>query len=225
MDLSVLVKFCSGRGFPLDDAQVRLFERFAARLYELNESMNLTRVPEEECAARHFVDSLMVAEFVPEGSTVLDVGSGPGFPAWPLACARTDLQVTALDSSGKMLRILNERVLPNLEVLQSRAEDLQHRESYDVVTGRAVAPLAIQLEISAPWAKLGGTVVPFRTPAERRLVREAPAGQLGLTLEGFQKRGLDRSAVRLFPVFRKVSPTPRRYPRTWAQIKAAPLAV
>ncbi|RYG69749.1 16S rRNA (guanine(527)-N(7))-methyltransferase RsmG, partial [bacterium] len=79
------------------------FETFEADLYEANEVMNLTRVPREECWLRHFLDSLLIAPWLPGEGSLLDIGSGPGFPAWPLALARPELQVTALDSSGKML--------------------------------------------------------------------------------------------------------------------------
>jgi 16S rRNA (guanine527-N7)-methyltransferase len=174
---------------------------------------------------RHFVDSLLFHDLVPQHSSVLDIGTGPGFPAWPLANARPDLQVTALDSSGKMLGFLRSQQLPNLEVIQSRAEVWGARDRFDVVTGRAVAPLAVQLEISAPFAKVGGLVLPMRTPMELQEVRKFPSSELGLKLEDALERTLPGTdVVRLFALFRKVAETPVAYPRTWAEIKRKPIS-
>ncbi len=221
MDLHRLQEFCAHAGMPLSAVQVQAFEDYAASLYRLNEVMNLTRVPREECEVRHFIDSLLVAEFLPSGCRVLDVGTGPGLPAWPLACARPDLRVTAVDSSGKMLRVLEENPLPNLTAKLSRAEEMKEHERFDVVTGRAVAPLGVQLEVSAPWCKIGGAVIPFRTPSEKFGL---DASMLGLELEDVFERSLPGTdVVRTFPVFRKVVKTPRTYPRTWAQIKKRPI--
>ena len=220
--MDLLVAFCREHGMPLSAEQVESFASYRSGLYRLNQVANLTRVPFEECEVRHFIDSLLVAEFVPSGSSVLDIGTGPGVPAWPLACARPDLRVTALDSSGKMLRALSLVPLPNLEVRQGRAEEVDRREGFDFVTGRAVAPLGSQLELSAAWAKVGGLVVPFRTPRDRSA--GPPVERLGLALESVEERSLPGTdVVRVFPLYRKVKATPKRYPRTWAEIRASPL--
>lgn len=222
--MEVLRAFCAAQGFPLADDQVAAFEDFRRRLYAWNAHTNLTRVPEGECEVRHFVDSLLIAEFVPPGARVLDIGTGAGFPAWPLARARPDVEVVALDSGGKALAFLATAPLPNLMPRHARAESLGEREAYDVVTGRAIAPLAAQLELSAAWCRIGGAVVPFRTPAEESAVRTFPAAELGLELEEAHRRTLPGTDVeRLLPVFRKVAATPRRYPRPWKSIRAQPL--
>ncbi len=184
--------------------------------------MNLTRVPREEAWLRHFVDSLLFQDLIPQGASVLDVGTGPGFPAWPLACARPDLQVTALDSSGKMLGFLRSQSLPNLEIVQARAEEWGRREAYDVVTGRALAPLPLQLELSAPALKVGGLLIPMRTPADD--LREPLWEALGLRPAGREERTLpETDVVRVFPLFTKETPTHARYPRRWAEMKVRPL--
>lgn len=208
----------------LSDDQVRLFERFLDDLYAQNRVMNLTRVPEDEAELRHLVDSLLFHDLVPHGSEVLDLGTGPGFPAWPLACARPDLRVTALDSSGKMLGFLRRHPLANLDILEARAEEYSVTGRFDVVTGRAVAPLAVQLEISARPCARGGAVIPMRTPSERPAAEAFHARELGLVLESIHERTLpELNAPRMFPVFRKVQPTPSGYPRRWAEIKRKPL--
>ncbi len=191
-------------------------------LYAANDVMNLTRVPREEAWVRHFADSLLFADLIEAGSAVLDIGTGPGFPAWPLACARPDLQVTALDSNKKMLGFLEGFGLPNLSLVLARAEEWDVRGAYDVVTGRALAPLPIQLEISAASCRVGGCVIPMRTGRDEFCsVRE-----LGLELERVEERVLPGTEIaRVFPVYRKTKQTPARYPRRWAEIKAKPLTL
>jgi 16S rRNA (guanine527-N7)-methyltransferase len=120
-----------------------------------------------------------------------------------------------------MILFLSENLLPNLEAVLGRAEDAQWRTRFDVVTGRALAPLGIQLELSAGPCRVGGAVVPMRTESERPI---QDFGLLGLALEEVVIHKLPGSdAMRAFPVYRKVGPTPRAYPRRWAEIKKQPL--
>lgn len=224
MDRVRFVEACRGLGLELSEEQLGQFEAFEENLYQANAVMNLTRVAREECWLRHFVDSLLFQDLVPQGSKVLDIGTGPGFPAWPLACARPDLHVTALDSSGKMLGFLQKNPLPNLEAVLARAEDWGVRESFDVVTGRALAPFPIQLELSAPPLKVGGLLIPMRTPSEEAAVKAFPAAKLGLQPAGLNRRQLpDTDVVRMFALLKKVAPTPEKYPRPWAEIKRSPV--
>lgn len=213
-------------GLHLSDQQFDAFSQFEEALYGANKVMNLTRVPREEAWLRHFLDSLLFQDLIPRGSSVLDIGTGPGFPAWPLAQARPDLRVTALDSSGKMLGFLLQHPLPNLEIINARAEELGVREKFDFVTGRALAPLAIQLELSAQPCKIGGFVVPMRTPSDEQSLIEVDESVLGLVLKERLQRALPGTdALRLFPIFQKTQRTPRNYPRRWAEIKSKPLTL
>ena len=224
MDRNAFRNAVYGLGLDLTDEQIDQFEAFEDRLYEANQVMNLTRIPKDECWLRHFVDSLLFQDLVPKRATVLDIGTGPGFPAWPLACARSDLRVTALDSSGKMLSFLGNSPLPNLTTALARVEEWGVREKFDVVTGRAVAPLAVQLELSAPPCRVKGAVLPMRTPSDEAEIRAFNGQGLGLKLEACERRTLPGTDIeRLFPVFRKIAKTDRRYPRTWAEIKRQPL--
>jgi 16S rRNA (guanine527-N7)-methyltransferase len=170
------------------------------------------------------VDSLLIVDLIPQNARVLDVGSGPGFPAWPLACMRPDIHVTALDSSSKVIEFLKSVSLPNLTPIQVRAEDFDQREKFHLVTGRAVAPLSIQLEISAPYCMREGTVIPFRTPSEEEEIQRFPAHKLGLKLTEVLHRVLPTTEiVRVFPIFKKVETTSLIYPRIWSQMKRNPL--
>lgn len=224
MDLTPAQVIASRHGHGLEPDQLQSIERFLDSLYEANTSRNLTRVPPEEAVTRHVCDSLLVAEFISEGARVLDIGCGPGFPAWPLAVARPDLQVVAMDSSSKMLAFLAEHPLANLTVALQRAEEDIMPEEFDVVTGRAVAPFPLQAELSAGWLKVGGMFCPLRTPAEAEVISETNVGVLGLKLQSLEVRSIPGTeTVRLLPVFEKVRPTPSVYPRTWARMKARPL--
>lgn len=224
MDSERLQQGSSELGITLTDAQIAQFSDFEERLYAHNEVKNLTRVPREECVERHFLDSLIVANLIPQGSRVLDLGTGPGFPAWPLACARPDLSVVAMDSNGKMLDFLRANTLPNLDIVQARAEEIARRESFDVVTGRAVAPLPVQLEISAAWARIGGAVIAMRSLAEREQIESWDPDELGLKLSEVHEIAVPGTEiVRCLPVYAKVARTPGRYPRRWGDIKKKPL--
>ena len=223
--LEVLVDYCQSLGTPLSSDQLEQLSRFHHDLYEKNEVMNLTRVSAEDAVFRHYLDSILVSALIPKDSTVLDIGTGPGFPSWLLAWFRPDLKVTGMDGSNKGLIFLRSQALPNLTVVQARAEEPPSRESFDFVTGRALAPLPIQIELAAAQAKIGGVVVPFRTPTEREAATKLKTSKVGLELETIHEvlmPGTD--VVRLFPVWRKGTATPREFPRPWSKIKQKPLA-
>jgi 16S rRNA (guanine527-N7)-methyltransferase len=221
MDRDAFGDWATQVGLHQSEAQLDAISAFLCELYERNAVMNLTRIKPEEAWLRHIADSLLFQDILPRNATVLDIGTGPGLPAWPLALLRTDLAVTALDSSGKMLGFLRSQPLPNLTVVEARAEDWSVRNRFDIVTGRAVAPLPIQLEISAAPCRVGGAVIPMRTGADDL---ELSVGVLGLILESVVERTLPGTEIqRVFPVFRKEKPTPGRYPRRWAEIRARPI--
>lgn len=224
MDLSALIKYCVTEGQPLNEDQIESFRVFGETLYEQNKFMNLTRVPFEDCAARHFVDSLLISDLIPTGSKVLDLGCGPGFPSWPLACFRADLQVFALDSSKKALSFLKSMPLDNLTVIESRAEELSSLGSFDVVTGRAFAPFPIQSEVSIPLVKIGGQFIPMRTENEISTIEVFPLKRLGAVLEKIQfKDEPSIPGIRAFPIIKKTGKTASKFPRMWAEILANPL--
>jgi len=212
-------------GLDLSDEALHQLEQFEEALYVVNQQTNLTRVPREECWQRHFLDSLLVSSLIPIGVHVLDIGTGPGFPAWPLALARPDLTVVAADSAHKMTDFLRQFPLPNLIVAAVRIEEQRWSQEFDLITGRAFAPLAVMLEVASRACRVGGAIVPFRTPIEQPLAQAFPAEKLGLYLESnvlVRLSGTD--VVRYFPTFRKQTRTPQPYPRPWAKIKKNPIS-
>lgn len=230
MNAKALAEHAEAYGIKLSAAQLQALALFEKELYLANSRMNLTRVPQEECWSRHFLDSLVLNPLIPENAKVLDIGSGAGFPGAVIAIARPDVRVTCLDSSRKaadFLRGLFGRggALPVLhEIVVARAEEAAHesryRESFDFVTGRAIAPFPLQIEISAAFVALGGLFVPLRTPKERNVIRDFPSGKLGLRLLELREIEVKPiGAIRLLPVFEKTERTPEEFPRSWAKMR------
>ncbi|MCH8275050.1 MAG: 16S rRNA (guanine(527)-N(7))-methyltransferase RsmG [Armatimonadetes bacterium] len=233
MDGKALAQAARAYGVQLRRTQLEAFTLFEKRLYEANRVANLTKVPQNECWSRHFLDSLILAPLIPKNATVLDIGSGPGFPGACLAIARSDLTVTCLDSAAKavdfMLRLFGPGgTLPVLfHIVQGRAEDAAHdaalRESFDFVTGRAIAPFPVQCELSAAFARVGGLFVPMRTPKERDEIQKFNCKGLGLRLVDLKPVRVAGGVVRLLPVIRKQGRTPAGFPRRWARMKSQPI--
>ena len=210
-------------GIVLSESQLAAFTILEERLYAKNQVMNLTRVPRGDCWERHFADSLTLCSLIPEGASVLDVGAGPGFPGICVAIARKDISVTLLDSSGKALdfaRDILEELAIAADIIEGRAEELANeaylRSSFDFVTGRAVAQVQIQAEISAPFARLGGSFVTMRTPQDQA----SDFSRFGLKLHGEYLCRFGSSERKLIE-YKKISLTPPEFPRSWAKIKRA----
>ena len=215
----------------LEGSRAETLCAFAEAMLRQNEVMNLTAITEPEKVARlHLLDSLTVTKALEPGKkTLIDVGCGAGFPGVPLACAREDLQVTLLDSLGKRVSWL-EATLPGLGIeavcVNARAEDYaaQHRECFDYATSRAVARLNILLELTAPFVKVGGAVLAMKGAAAEEELKEAASAikKLGLKPETVLECPIEDTHHCLV-VLRKVSPTPKQYPRRYAKIKQSPL--
>lgn len=214
-------------GIPLDDRQLAAFARYRAALLERNQRVNLTGVRDpDEQERRLFVESLALATLLPgDVATLADVGSGAGFPGLALAIALPHLRVALIEATLKKCRFLEE-VAGELglggraQVLPRRAEevgrDAAHRERYDVVAARAVAPLPTLLELCAPLCRVGGLVLaPKGARAEEEIAASANAcARLGLAAPGLRAVGLPGcgGATRVV-VVRKEAATPPGYPR------------
>ena len=153
------------------DETKELFFGLCSIMLEQNKVMNLSAIRDEEgVICRHFADSLTVAKHIPHGAKILDVGSGGGMPTLPLAIARPDVKITALDATAKkmayVLSTAEKLGLANVSTISARAEELgntpEHREKYDVVCARAVAELRILAEWCVPFAKKGGLFVAMK---------------------------------------------------------------
>ena len=215
-------------------ATEELAERFSVlsdRLIEFNSHVNLTAITDpEEIILRHFADCLAAADAFPKGAKVLDVGCGGGFPCLPLSIARPDLVVTGLDSTAKKLVFVENTALEmglNLKTVVGRAEELGHgemRESFDVVTARAVAALNVLLEWCLPFLKVGGYMIALKGSGGKEELEAAKnavkvLGGGDVSIEEYMLSDMGRSLI----VIRKLRPTPSQYPRPNGKIKKKPL--
>lgn len=144
-----------------------IFEKYYRLLAEWNQKFNLTAITErDEVFVKHFADSLLGEEFVGENASVLDVGTGAGFPSLPIKIVRDDISLTLVDSLQKRINFLNcvlsELDIKKAEALHARAEDLSCRETFDCAVSRAVAPLSTLCEYCLPFVKTGGTFIAYK---------------------------------------------------------------
>ena len=232
-DLALFEETAARFGLSFSEEEKARLDRFAGMVLRKNEVMNLTNLTApEDVAVKHLADSLLLlqAEGLPESGRVLDVGTGAGFPAVPLAIARPGWSVTALDATRKKIDFLEE-VRGALGVpaacVQGRAEALgkesAYREQFDLVTARAVAPLYVLAELCLPMVKPGGCFAAMKGASADAELAEASRAlrELGGELEQELRYALDASGEdrRAILLFRKVRPTPAKYPRPYAKIK------
>ncbi|MDE7262658.1 MAG: 16S rRNA (guanine(527)-N(7))-methyltransferase RsmG [Oscillospiraceae bacterium] len=218
----------------LDKSRIPILEQFAALMLERNRVMNLTAITEpRDVAALHLLDSLALIQTA--GLTtekVVDVGAGAGFPGMPLAIVMPSLHLTLLDSLGKRVDFLKETCealgLENTECVQARAEEFDHRESFDAAVSRAVAALPVLCELCLPLVKPGGQMLAMKSSHTGEEIDQAkPAIRtLGGQLEWVKDYTIPTTdVVHRVVCIRKISPTPKKYPRRFALIKKSPLGV
>ena len=219
-----------------DEKVQKLFELTNIML-EVNKVMNLTAITDEDAIiVKHYVDSLTVSKYIPQGATVIDVGCGAGFPCLPLAIFREDLDITALDSTAKRIKYIQETAnklgISNITAIAARAEELGkqngYRECFDAATARAVAALPVLSELCLPFVKVGGLFVSMKASQG---VAEATEAQNAIKLCGGAIKTVDKllllseqiSDERTIISITKTSPTPSKYPRHYSQITKKPL--
>lgn len=210
-------------GIKLPDEQLNEFYEYMQLLLEWNEKMNLTAITEpEEVIKKHFVDSITIKKYIKEESSLIDVGTGAGFPGIPLKIVDKSIKLTLLDSLNKRINFLNEVIkkldLKDVKTIHSRAEEYaknEVRESYDIAVSRAVADLPILLEYLMPYVKPNGICICMKGPkAQEELERSKKAiNILGGKLEKVEKITIDEEIERNLIIIRKIKNTPNKYPR------------
>lgn len=206
-------------------------------MLEYNKSVNLTRIVEpDEIIEKHYIDSVLPLTLynVPRGTSVLDVGSGAGFPGIPMKLYRSDLNVTLLDSLRKRtdyLVVLLEKIGVECCVVTGRSEELAHdsrfREKYGVVTARAVANLPALCEYCLPFVKVGGAFLVMKAGGDSFGGELSSAGKacdlMGGVVEEVKEYSLPSGDKRVLVVIKKVRQTPTNYPRKRVNITKNPL--
>ena len=243
MAQELLERGATALGVPLDADQLALFDRYADAMLRANERLNLTRITDPEgVQTRHFLDSLTCALPVlgdlKRGVAwrCIDIGAGAGLPGIALAIAFPALRLTLLESMQKKARFLEDIVaelgLTRATVVDARAEeagrDPDHRDGYDLVVARALAPLPVALEWCLPFVVVGGRCI---LPRGSDLDEQLPAGRIAAGELGARllpawpltvpELPTDRSLV----VAEKHAPTPARFPRRPGVASTRPLGV
>ena len=217
----------------ISDEQFGKLEKLMDSVIQMNQKLNLTRIIDnDDFAMRHIFDSLAVN--MPEGDSVLDVGTGGGFPGLPLAVCYPEKQFILLDATAKKIKAVKQIAkavdIPNVNFLIGRAEDLsrdeRYRESFDIVTSRAVAAYAILSELCLPFVKLGGHFLAWKGPGSEKEVKDG--GKATILLGGNlpeikDKNVLKNRGVHVIIFCEKIHETPKKYPRAFGQIKKKPL--
>ena len=211
------------------------FDRYAEMLVEWNEKINLTAITApDDIVIKHFVDSLLLlkAYDVPQNASMIDVGTGAGFPSVPVAMARNDIKLTLMDSLNKRINFLMELTNAlgvDAACVHARAEEFgqkpEYREQFDVACARAVAHLRELSEYCLPFVRVGGAFVALKSVGLEQELEEANAaiGLLGGKVEDICRFTQPDGAERAIAVIRKIRPTPKKFPRPYGKIKKNPL--
>ncbi len=220
----------------LNDKQIKQLDEYCDFLLEYNKHTNLTAIKEkEQVYLKHFYDSLTITKIIDLTTinTLLDVGSGAGFPGMVLKIVYPDLEVTLLDSNNKKIEFLKQLTdklsINRVNIIHGRAEEIckQYRESFDMVTARAVSNLSELAELCIPLVKIGGYFVPMKGTNQREVIEGKFAiEELGGNIEEKIVFNLpidngERTILRV----KKVNATPKEYPRRYDKIKNKPLKI
>lgn len=219
-------------GIPLREGAVEQLIAYWHMLEEKNKVMNLTAISgESDCARLHFLDcGALLRSRSLAGRSLIDVGSGAGFPGLVLKILEPELELTLLDSLGKRVEFQKEVCAAlGLEVrcLHQRAEECAELYGcFDFATARAVSRMNMLSELCLPYVKKGGMFLAMKGPEPEEELNEAGKAirTLGGELAGVEKYTLPGTdAVHSIVCVKKTAPTPPRYPRSWAKIKKSPL--
>ena len=214
-------------GITVDDKMLNDFNIYREILVDWNQKMNLTGIEDEkEVYIKHFLDSVSAVTngYIKDGLSIIDVGTGAGFPGLPLRICLRNTKVTLLDSLNKRIKFLDEVInkigLIDINTIHGRAEDFgksdEYREQYDIATARAVAGLPILMEFCVPFVKVGGYFVCLKGPNANLELEESKAAMEVLGVEFIEKINIELPESDLnhnILVFIKVKNTPEKYPR------------
>lgn len=221
---NLFLEECKKNNIIVDENQIELFYIYMKEILKWNEKINLTAIKDEkEFIVKHFIDSLTVSKYLEGKKSVIDIGTGAGFPGMPLKISNSSINITLIDSINKKLnviRAINEKLkLDKLEVIHTRAEDLankeEYREKYDVATTRAVSNLTTILEYMLPFVKVGGIAVCMKGPGYIEELEQAKKAieVLGGKVKKIENLMVSGELERNLVIIEKVKNTPKKYPR------------
>lgn len=228
------IKKLSVQNVNLNGVQIEQLDTYASFLKEYNEKINLTAICEyEEVLDKHFYDSLLLSFNKEIKGSLVDVGTGAGFPGVVLKIVYPDLKVILIEPLKKRCVFLNELIeklgLKDIEVINSRGEDfsLTNREKYDFVTARAVSNLNMLIEVCGAMVKIGGYFIALRGLNGKEEIENASLAikKMGFEVENINEFELNDGSKRIIAYLKKIGPTPKILPRNYSIIKRKPLWV
>ena len=226
-NLEILKAGIEGFNLEASDEKLEKLKKYREILVEWNKVMNLTGIEEErEVFVKHFLDSISAVTngYINDNTSLIDVGTGAGFPGMPLKICLDNLKLTLLDSLNKRINFLqevaNELDLEDIDFVHGRAEDFgkkeEYREKFDVATARAVAGLPILMEFCVPFVKVGGYFICLKGPNANLELEESKVAMEVLGIEFVEKIDIKLPDLELnhnILVFKKNKSTPSKYPR------------
>ena len=232
MNKNILINGMKSLKIAFNDRQIDNFSKYSELLLEWNEKINLTAITDPDgIANKHFLDSILPLKHIeiPENASLIDVGTGAGFPGIPLKIMREDIELTLLDSLNKRINFLKETVsalnLKKCNCIHLRAEEGGRRpgmrEHFDVAVSRAVSNLEVLSEYCLPYVKLGGIFIAFKSSELDEELKDSKAmiGNLGGTVKEVLKLDIPNTDLkRSFVIIEKTAHTPKSFPRTSARI-------
>lgn len=215
---------CGKNNIEFDVEKCEKLYQYMKLILEWNEKINVTAIKDEkEFIVKHFIDCLTVNSLLKDERRILDIGTGAGFPGIPLKIYHPEIEFTLVDSVNKKITVLNDVIeklgLEKIEALHVRAEelvrDLKYRESFDVVTTRAVSNLATISEYMLPFVKIGGKAICMKGPNVEQELEDAKNAikLLGGEIEEIKKININEEFERNLIVIKKINKTDKKYPR------------
>jgi 16S rRNA (guanine527-N7)-methyltransferase len=245
VDNNLLIDKFKALGYSLNDNQINQFNKYYEMLIEKNKVMNLTAITDyRDVVIKHFIDSCSIIKILNDNNEIirntdtlslLDMGTGAGFPGIPLKIIFPNLRVTLMDSLNKRIKFLNEVIvelgLDNCNAIHCRAEEFarktEYREQFNIVVSRAVAKLSTLSEFCIPYLSVNGYFIPYKSSNASQEIEDADNAikTLGCKLIDIKEVKLpdDEDIIRLMPIIKKVKNTPSKYPRVGCKAEKNPL--
>lgn len=226
-----IIEAFSCAGITITEKQAEQLQTLFEFMTEYNKNVNLTSITEfQDVVQKHFIDSVLPFSKlkIPECASFIDVGTGAGFPSLPLLIYRPDLKGTLCDSLQKRCAYLEAacaKIGINAEIIHGRGEELgrKMRESFDFATARAVAAMPVLTELCLPFVKVGGYFIALKSVNEDMKAAENAIAKLGGKTEEITDYKLPNGDDRRVCVVKKISQTPTKFPRSYANITKKPL--
>ncbi|MDE5630977.1 MAG: 16S rRNA (guanine(527)-N(7))-methyltransferase RsmG, partial [Bacilli bacterium] len=214
------------------EKQICQLETYASFMLDYNEHTNLTAIKtKDEVYLKHFYDSLTIVKYIDLNNyeSLVDIGTGAGFPGMVLKIAFPHLKVILIDSNNKKIKFLDELIkllnIENIEIINARSEEYAHthKDSYDIVTARAVTALPVLSELCLPLVKVGGYFIPLKADVSEELnVSKSIIKELNGHIESINEFSLPiEKSKRTIIKIKKENKTPDKYPRTYDKMKKA----